>query len=73
MPHSQGAPSTIRCIKTDEDDLLFESELSVREHPAPSGALRPLGSDSPGFAVTGQGAPSTTRCIKTSPARVSGR
>ena len=38
----------------------------VREHPAPSGALRhPLLSCPEAFVHHGQGAPSTIRCIKT--------
>ena len=36
----------------------------VREHPAPLGALRPLGVDH-GHEPGGQGAPRTARCIKT--------
>jgi len=36
----------------------------VREHPAPSGALRP-GSVHPQLSSTSQGAPSTIRCIET--------
>ena len=40
--HGQGAPSTIRCIKTDVDVDVQRLLLLVREHPAPSGALRRL-------------------------------
>ena len=37
----------------------------VREHPAPSGALRPAGLGTGKTAMAGQGAPSTIRCIET--------
>jgi len=37
----------------------------VREHPAPSGALRLWRNDRTTAIATGQGAPSTIRCIKT--------
>ena len=61
----QGAPSTIRCIKTGYE-LVADLDLSVREHPAPSGALRqPDRADIPGVDQPRQGAPSTIRCIKT--------
>ena len=36
----QGAPSTIRCIKTATPRLPVPGGPLVREHPAPSGALR---------------------------------
>ena len=38
--HGQGAPSTIRCIKTTSTDSTTPSTPRVREHPAPSGTLR---------------------------------
>ena len=38
----QGAPSTIRCIET-ASAIAFDAAATVREHPAPSGALRPYG------------------------------
>ena len=38
-PRGQGAPSTIRCIKTAWSETLH-CGFNVREHPAPSGALR---------------------------------
>ena len=38
--HSQGAPSTIRCIKTAVATTVSGVTHRVREHPAPSGALR---------------------------------
>ena len=41
---SQGAPSTTRCIKTAVSRLMLTTLFVVREHPAPSGALR-RGSD----------------------------
>ena len=41
----QGAPSTIRCIKTWPSSCTGSPGSSVREHPAPSGALRHEGSD----------------------------
>ncbi|EFW10574.1 hypothetical protein HMPREF9005_0449 [Actinomyces sp. oral taxon 178 str. F0338] len=37
----------------------------VREHPAPSGALRRDGKSGFLLALLGQGAPSTIRCIET--------
>ena len=37
----QGAPSTIRCIKTAQRPTIPNAFSPVREHPAPSGALRP--------------------------------
>ena len=63
----QGAPSTIRCIKTRPPTSRgCPGSSAVREHPAPSGALRQVVVDSLRlFALTRQGAPSTTRCIKT--------
>ena len=36
----QGAPSTIRCIETYSETSSRRARNSVREHPAPSGALR---------------------------------
>ena len=39
----QGAPSTIRCIKTAAPSFFSQPQNKVREHPAPSGALRRLG------------------------------
>ena len=36
----QGAPSTIRCIKTSAASSVLVASQRVREHPAPSGALR---------------------------------
>ena len=38
--HSQGAPSTIRCIETVRPAPGELARWQVREHPAPSGALR---------------------------------
>ena len=65
---SQGAPSTIRCIKTS--GAMYVSmglPNAVREHPAPSGALRLSEEDHRAMALElCQGAPSTIRCIKTS-------
>ena len=40
VPESQGAPSTIRCIETGLKGGAHTTLLPVREHPAPSGALR---------------------------------
>ena len=63
----QGAPSTIRCIKTSGQHVAIRDMEPVREHPAPLGALRRHEPD--GETVDdsiGQGAPSTIRCIKTS-------
>ena len=41
LPACQGAPSTIRCIKTRSTSTTTRARpRSVREHPAPSGALR---------------------------------
>ena len=37
----QGAPSTIRCIKTRDHSEVMTNMRVVREHLAPSGALRP--------------------------------
>ena len=40
----QGAPSTIRCIETgDSEHSCVSFRCGVREHPAPSGALRRIG------------------------------
>ena len=65
----QGAPSTIRCIKTPTRSARTVL-LVVREHPAPSGALRPQrGSLRDPSNPRRQGAPSTIRCIKTASAR----
>ena len=63
---SQGAPSTIRCIETTIWYPLgnFASSL-VREHPAPSGALRQHRLHRARRGRQGQGAPSTIRCIET--------
>ena len=62
----QGAPSTIRCIKTKSCAATGHRGSPVREHPAPSGALRPGPSvDKVALAKQCQGAPSTIRCIKT--------
>ncbi|ERH28483.1 hypothetical protein HMPREF1550_02083 [Actinomyces sp. oral taxon 877 str. F0543] len=36
----QGAPSTIRCIETRLPQSTVDRQCRVREHPAPSGALR---------------------------------
>ena len=63
---SQGAPSTIRCIKTCP--LRHPEEpvgQPVREHPAPSGALRPRPLRAGPLLSSHQGAPSTIRCIET--------
>ena len=61
---SQGAPRTVRCIKTDMVKITTQ-EVIVREHPAPLGALR-HGDEFPKDAANcGQGAPRTARCIKT--------
>ena len=64
----QGAPSTIRCIKTPTRSARTVL-LVVREHPAPSGALRRCTSAHIAISVPRQGAPSTIRCIKTASAR----
>ena len=62
----QGAPSTIRCIKTSPVALLTHAWTGVREHPAPSGALRlPVRASVRTDWRARQGAPSTIRCIKT--------
>ena len=64
----QGAPSTIRCIKTKSCAATGHRGSPVREHPAPSGALRrDFCSGWPYRVIEGQGAPSTIRCIKTLP------
>ncbi|ERH33238.1 hypothetical protein HMPREF1550_00650 [Actinomyces sp. oral taxon 877 str. F0543] len=64
---SQGAPSTIRCIKTTHAARSKVAGSGVREHPAPSGALRLLCESASQFHfIHRQGAPSTIRCIKTS-------
>ena len=39
-PPCQGAPSTIRCIKTPAGVPVGIVAFTVREHPAPPGALR---------------------------------
>ena len=63
----QGAPSTIRCIKTTHAARSKVAGSGVREHPAPSGALRLLCESASQFHfIHRQGAPSTIRCIKTS-------
>ena len=62
---SQGAPSTTRCIKTLCARCWGGCASSVREHPAPSGALRRQIWSRVGVPVQSQGAPSTIRCIKT--------
>ena len=54
----QGAPSTIRCIKTPDVGTVPTDANGVREHPAPSGALRP----SPG-RIGGR-----TPCVREHPA-----
>ena len=41
-PRGQGAPSTIRCIKTDLGLEQIAQDPLVREYPAPSGAFAPL-------------------------------
>ena len=62
----QGAPSTIRCIKTAASHGRSRARRgSVRERPAPSGALRQVLRSPRGPPRLGQGAPSTIRCIKT--------
>ena len=64
----QGAPSTIRCIKTCQGTCRTSPYvLLVREHPAPSGALRLAHHVEAGELrhCHRQGAPSTIRCIKT--------
>ena len=62
----QGAPSTIRCIKTCRERHRHQTRIHiVREHPAPSGALRPLTTGTLNSLIASQGAPSTIRCIKT--------
>ena len=65
--HRQGAPSTIRCIETPRIRRRSRSTTSVREHPAPSGALRHSPNSSGNVNASSQGAPSTIRCIKTCP------
>ena len=63
---SQGAPSTIRCIKTCPLRHPVEPVgQPVREHPAPSGALRPRPLRAGPLLSSHQGAPSTIRCIET--------
>ena len=65
---SQGAPSTIRCIKTPSDEApQCQAPAHVREHPAPSGALRQNSLTVCEISFSSQGAPSTIRCIKTGP------
>ena len=61
----QGAPSTIRCIKTYVFGFPPFALILVREHPAPSGALRHVERIERQKHHFGQGAPSTIRCIKT--------
>ena len=62
----QGAPSTIRCIKTTSWQALQRAASVVREHPAPRGALRPTTRrPTMRLRITRQGAPSTIRCIET--------
>ena len=63
--YRQGAPSTIRCIKTGGAPASPPCARPVREHPAPSGALRPKTRSHTLQPVPRQGAPSTIRCIKT--------
>ena len=65
----QGAPSTIRCIKTKiiVGDW-YDAHFRVREQPAPSGALRPgVTARVDELNAERQGAPSTIRCIETRP------
>ena len=69
-PRGQGAPSTIRCIKTGLNPSSILLLILVREHPAPSGALRPDHLVHVAPATCGQGAPSTIRCIKTAHGRL---
>ena len=62
----QGAPSTIKCIKIQNHQSPQQARIHVREHPAPSGALRLVAiCASIVFLYSRQGAPSTIRCIKT--------
>ena len=57
-------PLAIRC-GVCAGQLPFDTPR-VREHPAPSGALRPSGREMPSMSTRFcQGAPSTIRCIKT--------
>ena len=49
-PKGREAPSTIRCIETELSASLLFGLKSVGKHPAPSGALRPIGVNSPGVA-----------------------
>ena len=66
-PRGQGAPSTIRCIETGNKPRTRAQVLSrVGEHPAPSGALRPVDRLVLRAAdAARRGAPSTIRCIET--------
>ena len=62
----QKAPSAKRCIKTKVASRALRPLVSVRKHPAPKGALRPVSIFVAVLAAYfGQKAPIAKRCIKT--------
>ena len=62
---SQGAPSTIRCIKTSTTTRRNALNMSCQGAPSTIRCIKTMVISYGWFTCWGQGAPSTIRCIKT--------